>query len=347
MRILLAHSNLIGYGGGEKVFLEVTKHLSKNKHDIDILTWEYDPEKTFEDFRKFDIRTLKFFGSPMSKFARWAAYKGDYELVNCHGFPSNFLAFRNDNVYWVNHSDHASRGYGNYLNSGPIHKRLYANSIGYFDRASARRMKKVIANSEFCADFIRNYYHVEPAIVNPGIYPSEFSTGKYEDYILLVCRVSPEKNVELAIKMMEHMNRNLKLIIVGGWVNENYINSLKYDKQRVEIRQHLEQRDVKKLYSNCLAVVQTALNEPFGIVPLEAMASGKPVIAPARGGFNETITDDTGFRLDPDPKLFAEKINFLYENKGIAKKMGKMGLKRAKEFDWKKKMRDMDKVLGL
>ncbi len=341
MNIIIAHSYINGFGGGERFVLEEVKHLSK-KHDIKIITGDYVPEKTFPEFKEFDIHVMKT-KNKLTKFLKWAYYKEEADLINAHGFPSNFVSFRNNNVVWYVHTDHFISGYGKYLNQGFL-KKSYAKTISCFDKLSVKRMKKMITNSNYMKGLVNNFYGIEPSIVHPGVNPKEFKQGNFEDYILLVSRISPEKNIELAIKIMNYV-MDLKLIIVGGWSNEKYLKSLKINKNKIEIKKGINNKKLKELYANCLCVLQTALNEPFGIVPLEGMASGKPVIAPNKCGFKETITKETGFLLEPDAKLFAEKINYLKNNKAMAKRMGKKGLLRAKEFDWKKQMRLLEKEL--
>jgi glycosyltransferase involved in cell wall biosynthesis len=87
------------------------------------------------------------------------------------------------------------------------------------------------------------------------------------------------------------------------------------------------------LYSNALAAVYVPINEDWGLIPLEAAASGKPTIGVNEGGLRETIKDGvTGFLLDSvNPKEIAKKIDLLASNKKLARKMGKSALKNVKD----------------
>jgi glycosyltransferase involved in cell wall biosynthesis len=222
----------------------------------------------------------------------------------------------------------------------------YYSILRTFDRAAIKRTKKIVTNSQFSRGLLKKYYNRDSEVVNPGINPNEFRTGKSGDYVLLVSRISPEKNIQLAIDIM-NLVPEIKMKIVAGWVNEKYYKKLKIDRKRIEILGKVPDIELKRLYSDCLCVMQTAVNESFGMVPLEGMASGKPVLATNKAGFIETITEKTGFLLEPSPTEFAEKIKYIHRNKQVAIKMGKAGLKRAKEFSWNKKMKEMEKVLGL
>ncbi len=336
MKVMIAHAYLNGYGGGERFVLEQANHMSK-RHEVRILTWEYIPEMTFAGFRNHEIVELKSGSSSLNKMIAWSMRKENFDVCSTHAFPSNFLSFRNRGTVWYCHRPDLP-----FQDSrNPYHLALKA-----FDRLSIRRVKKVITNSRFSAEMIKRYYKRDAEVINPGIDPGEFRPGRFGDYVLLVSRISPEKNVELAIDTME-LVQNMKLVIVAGWVNRKYYRKLKIDRERVRVVENIPDTELKKLYANCLCVLQTATNESFGIVPLEAMASGKPVVAPGRGGFKETITEKTGFLLEPEPEILAEKIRYLYENKGIARRIGRAGLKRAGLFSWGKQMKLMDRALGL
>lgn len=335
MRIAICHSNLGGLGGGEKFVLEQAKYFSK-KHDIEIVTWQYLREKTFSGFENYDIRELHTKNHPMRKLLAWARYRGDADVFSTHGFPSNFTSFRNRKTAWYCHT----------LNL-PFHRgyRIMYMPSRLFDKLAVWKSSKLIANSQFTHELIKDYYGRDSVVVTPGVYPEEFKPGKFGDYVLLVSRISPEKNVELALEVMK-LVKGLRLVIVAGWIDERFYSASDFSRKGIEfIDKVSEKEELRKLYSNCLCVLQTSKKESFGMVPLEAMASGKPVIAPNIAGFRETVTEDTGFLTEPDAETMAQKITYLDENRDMAKKMGKNGLKRAKEFSWDNKMADLEKVL--
>ncbi len=100
-------------------------------------------------------------------------------------------------------------------------------------------------------------------------------------------------------------------------------------------------------YSRAFATLCTSYNEPFGLVPLESMASGTPVLAVNDGGYKETIIDgETGFLLKRDPEEFAEKIIYLIEHPEVVERMGKAGRQHViKNFSWKKHVQLLEQEL--
>ena len=89
-----------------------------------------------------------------------------------------------------------------------------------------------------------------------------------------------------------------------------------------------------------------SLNEDWGIVPLEAMAFGKPVLAVNRGGPTESVADgETGALLDPTPRAFAEQMAHLADHPEEINRMGSKALARAALFSWETFVRRLDEYI--
>ena len=95
-----------------------------------------------------------------------------------------------------------------------------------------------------------------------------------------------------------------KLIIVGSYENSSHFEAYakycqKIKPKNVEMRAWISDNELIDLYANCKGFITTAIDEDFGMTPVEAMASGKPVIAPNEGGYKETIINGkTGILID-------------------------------------------------
>jgi glycosyltransferase involved in cell wall biosynthesis len=88
--------------------------------------------------------------------------------------------------------------------------------------------------------------------------------------------------------------------------------------------------EIIDLYARCKAHICTALDEDYGLTPLEAMASGKPVAAVDDGGYRETITKDTGMLVEPDTESIAIAVRRISKNPAL---YHDACIARAKEFD--------------
>jgi len=100
----------------------------------------------------------------------------------------------------------------------------------------------------------------------------------------------------------------------------------------------LDHQKIKEFYRDMdICVVPSLWEEPFGMVAVEAMASGKPVIASRAGGLSDSVKDSvTGFHFPPgDSNALAEKLNILLDDSSLREKMGRAGRERVERlFDW-------------
>lgn len=164
-----------------------------------------------------------------------------------------------------------------------------------WDRMASQRVDQFIANSAFIAKRIKNYYDRESTVIYPPVDTSQFALSKgTEPYFLIVSRLRPYKRVDLAIDAFN--NLKLPLVIIGGGEELPKLKS----RARKNIRFLGEVSDtVRNQYlARCRAFIHPQ-EEDFGISAVEAMASGRPVIAYRAGGARETIVENvTGAFFD-------------------------------------------------
>ena len=213
-------------------------------------------------------------------------------------------------------------------------------------------MKKtnlIIPISENIQKRIKKYYKKDTSnIFYPGVDFNEYKKGEYNNYILCVSRLEGPKRVDMIIRSMDMVkNKKIKLYIVGDGSEIEKIKNLCEKRDNVKFIGKVEEKKLKELYSNCLAVVYCPIDEDWGLVPLEAAASEKATIGVNEGGLKETIIDGkTGFLIDNiDPQKIAEKMDYLVNNKKIAKKMGIEAKKYAKKFDWEQILPNFEKLV--
>lgn len=157
---------------------------------------------------------------------------------------------------------------------------------------------------------VSKYLGQETKIIYPPVETKKYRHNPAADYWLSVNRLINHKRVDLQIKAFAKMPEK-KLIIVGSYEKQHcFQNYADYIKKilptNVTIRSWVSQDELIGLYADCRGFITTSVNEDFGLTPLEAMASGKPVIAPAEGGYLETIIEGEHGRLISD--INEEKI---------------------------------------
>jgi glycosyltransferase involved in cell wall biosynthesis len=192
--------------------------------------------------------------------------------------------------------------------------RMWVYSMRWFDRRSIRDIDRIIAISQVTKARVSRFFHYDADVIYPPVETKRFSCKEYGDFWLSVNRLYPEKRIELQIESFRRMP-DQSLIIAGGYAKGDHAE--KYTKQllrglpdNIRVLGEIPESELINLYSRCKGLVCTALNEDFGLTPLEAMASGKPVVAVNEGGFCETVTGETGRLVNPDPQAI---IHAIYE----------------------------------
>jgi len=162
---------------------------------------------------------------------------------------------------------------------------FFANYLRMWDVASSHRVDWFVANSRHVSHRIRKYYNRESAIIHPPVNTGFYQPGKeQEDYFLIVSALVPYKKVDLAIRVFNRLKK--PLLVIGNGPEEKSLKALAGS--TVRFMDFQEPAQLLSYYQNCLGLIFPG-EEDFGIVPVEAQACGRPVIAFARGGALETV----------------------------------------------------------
>ena len=165
----------------------------------------------------------------------------------------------------------------------PIRLMLY--KLRQWDFYSSQRLDYVIANSNFTSKRIKKYWGLESEVIHP---PVDIKRFKYkdsrEDFYVSLNRLVPNKRVDLLIKAFNKLN--LPLIIIGDGPERFKLE--KIANSNIKFLRKISDEEVEKYMSRCKAFVYAGI-EDFGIAPVEAMASGAPVIAYGKGGVLDTV----------------------------------------------------------
>ncbi len=198
--------------------------------------------------------------------------------------------------------------------------------------------KQLVCNSETIRSRLKKYYGLDAEVLYEGIDATLYHNSVAGDYFLTVSRFERAKNLTLILRAFgsfQRKNSEFRLIIAGKSADvdsRTYVEELKEyifeNKLRVDIVANPTMEQLLDLYSKSFAFLFSAINEDFGLVLLEAMASEKPVISINCGGPTEIVIENvTGFLVN-DENQMADKMVYLTTNRNVAINLGKNGKDR-------------------
>jgi glycosyltransferase involved in cell wall biosynthesis len=183
--------------------------------------------------------------------------------------------------------------------------------LARWDAATAGRVDRYVAISQHVASRIRQYYNRDAVVIYPPVdtdfyRPADDETVVPEDFLLIVSALVPYKRIEVAIEASRRSGVPLR--IVGDGPERDALTRLA-EGTEVQFLGALSNDDIRDLYRRAAAVLLPG-EEDFGIVPVEAQACGRPVIALGRGGALDTVIDNvTGVLVnEPTPEAFIAGI---------------------------------------
>jgi glycosyltransferase involved in cell wall biosynthesis len=307
VRVAIVHDYLNQSGGAERVVAELHRMFPS----APIYTTIVDRSSLWPTLRNADIRTswmqrlpgvrrhfkmyLPFYGraiegfdleaydlviSSSSAFAKAAITRpGATHVCYCHT-PMRF------GWDYERYMDRAGHPAAVRAMLPPVIRRLRE-----WDRRTADRPDRYVANSSITADRIRRFYGRPSTIVPPPVDVTRFAPDPVdEDYFLVVSRLNGYKRVDLAVQAFSGFDR--PLLVVGDGPVRRALENLA--DRNVRFVGRLSDEEVAKAYARCRALILPG-EEDFGITPLEANASGRPVVAFKGGGALDTVVDgDTG-----------------------------------------------------
>ncbi|MBL7059159.1 glycosyltransferase [Candidatus Pacearchaeota archaeon] len=375
-KIALFHPWIKSRGGAERVVLEIIKN---SKHKIDLFTWVYDKENTFKEFQKYNVKViapkiaqkisrmhlLRGLFLPLSIFSKIKLKDYDLFLISTSGV-AEFMTFKNykkGKTYAYVHTPlrEANKKIINWNleNKYPLGIKRYAYIFAtkiykFFEKKAWKKLNVVIFNSNLSLKRAKESnlkLNSKPHIIYPPINFSRFENLKLNKgkYFLYWNRLNPPKRQDLLIEAWKNFskkNPSYKLIIAGTPENEKYykkLQKLQKDTKNVEIKTNVSDKEIDSLLANSLASLSLSYSEDFGIIPLEIIASGKPLLATDEGGYVEIINDHPLFHKIKEKHSKKEMIKEIEKelNNFIKKKQKKT----QKKIKIKNFVKEIDKIL--
>ena len=216
--------------------------------------------------------------------------------------------------------------------------RVAAHYLRIWDQASSQRVDYFIANSQYVASRVEKYYRRESTVINPPVSIDKFIVGEErEDYYLMLGQLVEYKKADLACRAFSESGRQLVVIGEGPL----YSDLKKQCPDNIKLLGRLPESELIEYLSRAKALLFPGV-EDFGIVPLEAAASGTPVIAYRSGGATETVLEGvTGFFFDEQTtKAINQAVEHFENTPTLDSKEMRVHAERFSEEIFRKNMRD-------
>lgn len=313
-----------------------------------------------------EIVTIPFMDNPLNLIVDHITASRLFNLDNtwsgkvdlCIGlkFPAYYIPHSNK-VIWALHQHRAAYDlfgteYSNIKNdeNGREIRQIIINADNKYLN-EAKRIYTIADNvtnrmKKFNGIAAKTLYHPCPDM-------DKFFCNKYEDYILMPSRINITKRQLLAVEAMKYTKTKTKLYIMGkadhDFERDRLIDYIKqYNlEDKIKYFDYVDQNEKFKLYANAKAIMFIPLDEDYGYITLEGMASGKAILTAKDSGAPLEFVEDgvNGYVVDPTAKHIAEKIDVLSQDNNICETMGRNSLKKLKHMNitWENVVKELTK----
>jgi glycosyltransferase involved in cell wall biosynthesis len=300
MKVAIVHEWLLGMTGSEKVvealcelFPQATLFcLIYNKKNLSETINKMKIKPSFVQYLPFAMTKYRYY-LPLFPYAIEQFDLRDYDLVISSNHCVAKGVITKPKTLHICYC-HTPMRYGwefyfEYFGNSKLNSIIsfFMNYIRIWDVVSSNRVDYFIANSRAVAARINKHYRREATLIYPPIDTSIYRPdSKDENFFLIVSRLVPYKRIDIAIKAFNELK--LPLIIIGDGPELKKLK--KMANSNIEFKGKQDTKIISKFYAQCKALVFPG-EEDFGMVPIEAQAAGRPVIAYKAGGALETIID--------------------------------------------------------
>jgi len=304
-KVALIHYWLNNWRGGELVLKDVADLLGKN-YEVHIYTHVLD-HSLIQHFDKRVVFHTTFIDKLPFSNKLYQAYillmpialkllkLDDYEsIISFESGPSKGIRrkYNHKHICYV----HSPMRYiwdmhEEYLESSTIIEKIFLKFITPFlriwDKKTSHYPKKILCNSKFVKKRIKKYWGRDAIVVYPGITPMTVGKQINENFYLYIGELNHYKKADIVFEAFKKNGRKLKIIGKGP-----FLENFKKDSQsNIELLGRVSDQEKFKILSECVALIFPS-KEDFGLVPIEAMMHGKPVIAYQEGGATETVINE-------------------------------------------------------
>lgn len=318
------------YGGAELLVESLNHELKKREFDVDVIQLPY---KWYPDQQllntNFAWRMLDLSESNGEKI----------DLVIPTKTPSYMIRHPNK-VVWLVHQfrqiyDQLGTPYSAYTDKD----KKIIDQLKRMDDMAFHEAKKIYTISQNTSDRLKKHNHMDSQVLyHPPKHYGKYYHDTYGNYILSVGRLESVKRVDLLIKALKYVDKDLRVVIAGKGPFMPELEKLTEEegvKDRVDFLGFVEDQELLKLYANARGVFFAPFDEDYGYITLEAFLSKVPIITTVdSGGVLEFVEDGkSGFINNLNAEEIGASINKL-NCESLCKEMGHQGYLKVKDINW-------------
>jgi len=362
------------YGGAERVVVECLKRW-QHRHDITLYSSTINEEMLREFGIGERVKRRKLSAQFSDAHAMllnatllprlWQDEIGQHEVYHTHLWPTHLIDLHP--MVWYPHEPlrlahdlrHEVRGAGTGETEAHLYPKLtydrladdlfipYLRAIDSADQSI--RPERIVANSRYTAGYLQDVYGVAvPDVVYPGAEPSRLQgLPRDPNLFVTVSQLWSHKRTRLLIEALSHTEA-AQLLVIGSGPDLPWLEKMAERlgvADRVFFLSGLRNAEMELILARACALLFAPIREPFGIVVLEAMAAGLPVIAADEGGYVEVCTPESAFLVPPHPAAFAEKMGLLQADAALRQRMGEAGREIAARYSWDRTASELEAML--
>ncbi len=325
-----------GSSGGMSIYLSnLCRRISKNM-EVDIFCRGIKKEKKVDRCNLIYLNgmNLEEFQEEIIRFH----IKKKYDILHSHYWLSGIVAKKIKKIFpdltWI-HSFHTIEAL----------KRVTYDEVRIEKEKDITRLCDFIVSPTHEEKQWIEQWHPEVSVevIPHGVSNRDFPFGKDGSRnILFVGRIDPVKGIELLMESLKFIRGDFVLNIAGGPSKDiSYYENIKDNTSKYPIRffGKVPHKELYKIYQNSCMLVLPSYYESFGLVALEAMSSGRPVVGFSDTSLSEVVGEKAGIFVKRNTREFAHAINFLLNNKSKRYDFGKKASKISYAYSWEKTSR--------
>lgn len=315
MKVAIIHDWLVNYGGAERVVDEILKIYP----EADIFTLVHDKKKMCGHFSSTKIRTsfvqkipfatrlyTKLLSLMPKAFESFDLSQYDLVIASSSSCAKGVIVPPETPFVAYIHTPmrYAWDLYFDYYKRSGALTRIFMKAqmpkIRLWDFVSSQRIDSIVCNSAYIARRVKRFWNRDSKVIFPPVGTNRlFPNGKpAEDFYVVFSRLVAYKRIDIAIEACGALKKNL--VVIGSGKEEKKLKILaeKYSGAKIEFTGRISDDEVRDYLQRCRALIFCA-EEDFGIIPVEAQACGRPVVAYKKGGAKETVVEgESGIFFD-------------------------------------------------